>query len=89
MGISSYLIRGNDKLTKIYIINLVVNLVWPFLFFLFNMKTLAFFWILLLIVVVGVMIYEFYKENKLSAYLLIPYIIWTVFAAILNLMEII
>lgn len=89
MGISSYLIRGNDKLTKIYIINLVVNLVWPFLFFLFNMKTLAFFWILLLIVVVGVMIYEFYKENKLSAYLLIPYIIWTVFAAILNLIEII
>ena len=41
--------------------------------------------ILLLILIVGYMIYKFYQENKLSAYLLIPYLIWLVFASVLNL----
>lgn len=85
MGISSYLVRNNHDLMKIYYLNLVVNFTWPFLFFTFKLETLAFFWILLLIVIVGIMIYRFYKENKLSAYLLIPYLIWLVFAAFLNL----
>lgn len=89
MGISSYLVKDNKKLINIYKLNLVVNLTWPFIFFTFNLKVLAFFWILALIIIVGIMIYEFYKENKLAAYLLIPYIIWLVFASILNLLQII
>lgn len=89
MGYSSYLVRDNKKLINIYKINLAVNLLWTFIFFMFNLKVFAFFWILFLIVIVGIMIYEFYKENRLSAYLLIPYILWLVFAAILNLLEII
>ena len=89
MGISSYLIRDNERLLNIYKINLVFNFLWPFVFFSLDLKTLAFFWILLLIVIVGIMIYEFYKENKLSAYLLIPYLFWLIFASILNLMAII
>lgn len=88
MGISSYLVRDNKKLMKIYIVNLIVNLLWPIVFFTLNLKTLAFFWILALIVIVGYMIYAFYKENKLSAYLLIPYILWLIFAAFLNLSQI-
>ncbi len=85
MGISSYLISDNKELLKIYYLNLAVNLLWPIIFFSLGLKTLAFFWILLLIVIVGIMIYKFYKENRLSAYLLIPYIVWLVFAAFLNL----
>ena len=89
MGISSYLVRYNKKLINIYKLNLAVNLTWPFIFFTFDLKVLAFFWILALIVIVGVMIYEFYKENKLAAYLLIPYILWLTFASILNLLQIV
>lgn len=85
MGISSYLVRDDKKLIRLYIIQLVVNLLWSFIFFSFNLKTLAFFWILSLIVLVGIMMYEFYQKNKTSAYLLIPYIIWLVIAAFLNL----
>lgn len=85
MGISSYMIRDNKKLIKIYIVNLVINLLWSFIFFTFNLKALAFFWILLLIIIVGIMIYEFYKENKKAAYLLIPYMAWLIFASLLNL----
>lgn len=88
MGVSSYLVKDNKKLMNIYKLNLFVNLTWPFIFFTFDLKVLAFFWILLLIIIVGIMIYEFYKENKLAGYLLIPYILWLIFASILNLLEI-
>ena len=89
MGISSYLVRYNNRLICIYIVNLVFNFFWTFIFFMFNLKVIAFFWILLLILIVGIMIYEFYKENKISAYLLIPYFLWLCFASVLNLLQII
>lgn len=89
MGISSYLVRDDKRLIRIYFVNLIVNLLWTFIFFMFDMKVLAFFWILLLIVIVGIMIYEFYKKNKVAAYLLIPYLLWLIFASILNLLQII
>ncbi len=85
MGISSYLISDNKKLLKIYYLNLFVNLLWPIIFFSFGLKTLAFFWILILILIVGYMIYKFYNENKIASYLLVPYILWLIFAAFLNL----
>lgn len=88
MGLSSYLVRNNKRLINIYKLNLFINYTWSFIFFTFDFKVLAFFWILLLIVVVGIMIYEYYKENKFSAYLLIPYFLWLVFASILNLLQI-
>ena len=87
MGISSYIISDNKNLLNIYKINLIVNLLWPIIFFLFKLKVLAFFWILILILIVGYMIYKFYQENKLSSYLLTPYILWLVFASVLNLLE--
>lgn len=89
MGISSYLVRSDFTLIKIYIVNLIVNLLWPIIFFSFKLRVLGFFWILLLILIVGYMIYRFYEENKTSAYLLIPYLLWLIFASILNLLEII
>lgn len=88
MGISSYLIRDDRKLINIYIVSLVMNLLWPIIFFGFKLKVLGFFWILILILVVGYMIYRFYDKNKVSAYLLIPYLLWIIFASILNLIEI-
>ncbi len=85
MGIASYMVRNNKRLIKIYILNLVINYLWSFIFFTFNLRILGFFWILALILIVGVMIYEFYKENKVASYLLIPYMLWLIFASILNL----
>lgn len=89
MGFSSYLVRDNEELINLYKLSLFVNLSWSFLFFSFDFKILAFFWILLLIFIVGIMIYRFYKENKLAGYLLIPYFLWLLFASILNLLQII
>ena len=75
MGISSYLVREDDDALNIYKVNLVVNLAWTFIFFTFNMKILAFLWIILLIVIVCYMIYKFLKVKKIEAYLQIRYLI--------------
>ena len=86
MGISSYLIYEETKeIPKIYIYQLVVNLLWPLVFFKFKLFTLAFIWILLLILLVIIMIIDFLSKNKTAGYLQIPYLIWLIIAAILNL----
>lgn len=86
MGISSYLIyEETNEISKIYITQLIINLIWPFIFFKFKLFTLAFIWILLLILLVIIMIRDFLSKNKLAGYLQIPYLIWLFIAAILNL----
>ena len=91
MGISAYLIYKSDspdkgKALTIYGEQLLVNFFWTIIFF--NMKTylFAFIWLLVLIFWVILMIYNFYKINKKAAYLQIPYLLWIIFAAYLNLM---
>ena len=48
-------------------------------------RLFAFFWILLLIGLVVKMIIEFYKKDNISGLLQIPYLVWLIFAAYLNL----
>lgn len=86
MGVSSYLIyEDTNEIPRIYIIQLVVNLLWSFIFFRFKLFTVAFIWILLLILLVIIMIRDFLSKNKLAGYLQIPYLIWLFVATILNL----
>ena len=90
MGISFYLISESNSLNKddatvIYIVQLIVNFLWSVLFFGLNLRLFSFFWIILLIVLVLIMIVRFFWINKLSAYLQIPYLLWLLFAAYLNL----
>ena len=85
MGVSAYLASNDEKSRKAYFTQLFVNALWTPLFFGLNLYLLSFLWIILLIVLVVKMIFTFSKENKLSAYLNIPYLIWLLFAAYLNL----
>ena len=85
MGVSSYLVyRDIREIPKIYIIQLGVNLAWSFIFFTFKLFTVAYIWILLLILLVIIMIKEFLEANKLAGYLQIPYLIWLCIASFLN-----
>ena len=87
MGISSYLVfRDTNTIPKIYTIQLIFNLLWSFVFFTFKLYTVAYIWILLLILLVIIMIKEFVEINKLSGYLQLPYLIWLCIASFLNLM---
>lgn len=86
MGISSYLVyEETNEIPKIYIIQLIFNLLWSFIFFTFKLQRLAFVWILFLILLVIIMIRDFLSKNKFAGYLQIPYLIWLFIAAILNL----
>jgi len=89
MGISYFIAtkdKENDKeLNQIYILQLLVNFFWPIIFFVLRMYFTAFFWIILLLILVIIMIKELLKNNKISGYLQIPYLIWLLFATYLNI----
>ncbi len=90
MGISVYMIyMSKDDLKRkkalnVYIIQLIVNATWTLLFFGLELRLFAFIWILLLILLVLIMINRFYTINRIAANLQIPYLIWLVFASLLN-----
>ena len=70
---------------QLYYVQLAVNTLWSIIFFIFKWRLFAFIWILLLIILVILMIIDFYKKNKLAGLLQIPYLLWLIFAAYLNL----
>ena len=89
MGISYFIStkdnENNKELDQIYLLQLLVNFMWPIIFFVLKMYFTAFLWIILLLILVIVMIKELLKVNKVSGYLQIPYLIWLLFATYLNL----
>ncbi len=91
MGISSYLVCVNntdEKFRKraitIYIIQLIINALWPLFFFRLGLLFFSFLWLILLLIFVIVMFVKFFKISPLAGYLQIPYVIWLIFAGILN-----
>lgn len=90
MGISCYLIitSGSEDTKNAliwYSLQLALNFFWSLIFFNLEFYLFAFIWLLLLIIVIIIMILKFYKINPLAAYLQIPYLLWCIFAAYLNL----
>lgn len=74
-----------SRALNLYGIQLVVNFFWSLIFFNAQAFGFAFFWLLLLWVLVLLMILAFDKVDPLSAKLQVPYLIWLTFAAYLNL----
>ena len=91
MGVSAYLVSSSrstinacGEALSVYYIQLAINLLWSFIFFSLKAYLLGFIWILLLIVLVVCMIKRFYEISKVSGLIQIPYLLWLIFAAILN-----
>ena len=91
MGISAYLIwiKGweNKKVKAalmVFILQLIFNIQWSVLFFGLQSPLYGFIKIVLLWLVILFTILKFYPISKTAAYLLIPYILWVSFAAMLN-----
>lgn len=92
IGISSYKVyalkyEGIDVSSAIFIygIQLLLNFLWSFIFFGFRLYGLAFLELIVLILFVILTIARFYKKAgaKVAA-LLIPYLIWLLYAGVLN-----
>lgn len=91
MGISLYLIwvGKSDKKQKkrnirIFLLHLIFNSMWSVLFFGLKNPALALIDIIFLLMFISYIIWRFWKVNKLSASLLIPYWVWVAFASVLN-----
>ncbi|MDO4562718.1 MAG: TspO/MBR family protein [Clostridia bacterium] len=64
---------------------LIINILWPVIFFNLNAYLLAVLWLVLLIFLSVVMTAAFYRADKRAAYLQIPYFAWLLFALYLNI----
>ncbi len=88
MGVSLYLVwkRGFEENSLYYFAGqLVLNGIWSFLFFGLQAPVIAFVEIVVLVTALGLTINSFRKIDRTAAYLLAPYLLWTLFAGYLNL----
>ena len=91
MGVSVYLVWEKGLKTKqvkealfYFLAQLFLNFIWSILFFGLRSPILGLVHILVLWVLILITTLKFYKLSKPASYLLIPYLLWVSFAAILN-----
>ncbi len=89
MGIAAYVVESNTEAKNnkgfvFYYLQLFFNFLWSFIFFNSQNYLVSFIWIIILLALIILTATEFYKINKIAAYLLVPYIIWVAFASVLN-----
>ena len=89
MGISYGILKTknltDNEIDFVYYLQLGINALWSIFFFVLKWRLFSFLLILVLDFVVIAMIVKFYKKDKLSGLLQIPYLLWIVFASYLNL----
>jgi tryptophan-rich sensory protein len=89
MGVAAWLVwrdrgfRGAASALLLFLVQLAVNAVWSWLFFAWRLGGLSFVWILLLWVLLAATIAAFWRVRPLAAVLLVPYLLWVSFAAVL------
>ena len=91
MGVASYLVLSSsayktkiDKALMLYGVQLAVNFFWSIIFFNLGEYLFSFVCLVLLLFLVVYTAKLFFDCNKTACYLLIPYILWIVFAGYLN-----
>lgn len=91
MGIALWLVWKEDTSRELKLIagilfaaQLTLNFFWSFIFFRLELPGWAFAEILVMWVVILATIFAFAQVNKTAAWLLVPYISWVSFAAMLN-----
>lgn len=88
MGIASYLVaeQGGEAAQKalfFYHVQLLLNFLWPVLFFKFELFFAAAVEIVLLLIILIITVVQFWKVRPAAGALLLPYLAWTVFATYL------
>jgi len=83
MSISAY--RTFTDTGRMFVIQLIFNTAWSWMFFSFHMPLVALLNIWLLIYLNACIAFKMIKIDRLSAILYSPYVLWLVFASYLNL----
>ena len=89
MGISLYLVwsKGFEKnkiALYLFIAQFILNILWSALFFGLRLPLAAFIEIILLWLAILATIITFYRISSAAGLILIPYLLWVSFAAVLN-----
>lgn len=88
MSVSLWLSIRKDAPSRgtivLYIIQLLVNLAWPFIFFTMQAFGLAFWWLIVLLALVLWLMIRTLSTAPVAGWLLVPYAAWTLFAAVLS-----
>jgi len=91
MGYAAYRVQTSGKSKEdirramlLYGAQLLLNFLWPILFFAFHLFLAAFFLLIGLWVLILLTMLSFYKLDKLAGDLLLPYLLWVTFAGYLN-----
>jgi len=91
MGVAAWLVwrRGLDTpgvrpALGLFIVQLVLNAAWSIIFFGLRRPLAAFVEILLLWTAILLTITWFFRVSRVAGWLLVPYIMWVTFAAVLN-----
>ena len=90
MAISAWLVwrsggfSANRQALSLFLTQLALNALWSWLFFAWHRGALAFADILALLVLILATIVCFWRVRPLAGALLIPYLLWVSFAAVLN-----
>lgn len=92
MGYAGWLVLTSDaseprrrRALTVFGVQLLLNMLWPLLFFRLGWYGFAFVWLLLLILAVLLCLLLFRYIVKRAGDLLVPYLLWLFFAAYLNL----
>lgn len=90
MAVAAYLVIQSgspekEQAIKLYLGQLLVNVLWPVLFFVMETYLPAFAWLILLWYLIWKTIQVFASIDKWAGYLMIPYLLWVTFAGYLNL----
>jgi len=87
IAVSLYLALSKKKhyfrVITVFGVNLALNFLWSLIFFGWKQGEVAFFEIIILWISILVMIISLWKIDKRSALLLIPYLLWVLFAGYL------
>ena len=84
-GMLVYKGKSDAEVSKIYWTQLIINLIWPILFFVFKLRLFSSIWIIILLILVISMVIKFYKKDKIIGYSQIPYLLWIMLATYLNI----
>ena len=89
MGVSAGLVWGRRTsaswmLLIMFLLQLFLNLLWSFCFFYMQLPLLALVVLLALFLTVAAYVVGCYGQNRLAAFLNVPYMLWLLFATYLN-----
>lgn len=90
MGIAAWRVWRNGGFAAqrvpltLFLVQLAVNALWSWLFFAWHLGGPAFADILVLLALLGATLAAFWRASRLAGALLVPYLLWVGFAAVLN-----